>query len=807
MNLQTNSLLDQSLASSTPNELRTITPIEIEPDESPTITPIGGGPAQSTIAPSGDNRIDALLTLDKWGVQTITYSFYSGGTYFVNPQLPELNVAPVSEVIKNNVRAILANVIQPLINVNFVEVTDSPTSYGLIRYLKSTTPVYAYAYNPSSTDYNQLNSNDRAGDVVLNSGYDDSLDSNGFQGGVGTHGYETLIHETLHALGLKHPGNYNGTNGSASGPFLPFGQDNYDNTVMTYNFPGAEPATLMPYDVLALQYLYGAKSFNNSNTTYTFSKTDLYSDGIRTLGSSTNLQTKLTIWDSGGIDTLDFSSLSAVSGGYRFDLNPGGWLTTQSAFNGTPYKAKGDTSNTDYTTTSAGTRLGYNVNIERAIGSSSNDNIIGNAGNNTLDGGAGNDILTGGGGADTLLGGSGNDTYIVDRSLGGGTVIDDASGTNDTLSLIGGASLATINISRNGKTLLIDLNQNSVFDPATDLSINNYFANITGSGGGNGFIENLGSLSGSTVLNLFASTRNDFNNDRKSDILWRNDDGRVAIWQMDGTTITPASAVLSANPGTDWKISNTGDFNGDSKSDILWRNDDGRAAIWQMDGTTITPASAVLSANPGTDWKISNTGDFNGDGKSDILWRNDNGSVVIWQMDGNTITPASGSIGSASTDWKISGTGDFNGDGKSDILWRNDNGSVAIWRMDGNTVTSSSLTSTSSLDNSWKISGTGDFNGDGKSDILWRNDNGSVAIWRMDGNTVISSSLTSTSSLDNSWKISGTGDFNGDSKSDILWRNDNGSVAIWQMDGNTIIPAAGSVGSAPTDWKISAPIL
>jgi Lamin Tail Domain len=47
--------------------------------------------------------------------------------------------------------------------------------------------------------------------------------------------------------------------------------------------------------------------------------------------------------------------------------------------------------------------------------------------------------------------------------------------------------------------------------------------------------------------------RNDFNNDGKSDVLWRNNDGRVAIWQMDGTTIA-ASPVLSINPGTDWTI-------------------------------------------------------------------------------------------------------------------------------------------------------------------------------------------------------------------------------------------------------------
>ncbi len=203
--------------------------------------------------------------------------------------------------------------------------------------------------------------------------------------------------------------------------------------------------------------------------------------------------------------------------------------------------------------------------------------------------------------------------------------------------------------------------------------------------------------------------------------------------------------------GSNVPISNVkNDFNGDKKSDILWRNNDGSVAVWQMNGATQTSGSTI--ANVTTDWKIAGTGDFGGDGKSDILWRNDNGSVALWQMNGATKT--SGTIvANVTTDWKIAGTADFSGDGKSDILWRNDNGSIALWKMDGATVLSTSLTSISSVDNSWKIAGTGDFNGDSKSDILWRNDNGATSIWNMDGATVLSAGLTSTPIVDLSWKI------------------------------------------------------
>jgi FG-GAP-like repeat len=302
------------------------------------------------------------------------------------------------------------------------------------------------------------------------------------------------------------------------------------------------------------------------------------------------------------------------------------------------------------------------------------------------------------------------------------------------------------------------------------------------------------------------STRNDFNNDKKSDILWRNTDGRVAIWQMDGNTILPASAIISTQTA-DWKIAGTGDFNNDQKSDILWRNNDGRVAIWQMDGNTILPASAIISTQT-ADWKIAGTGDFNNDQKSDILWRNNDGRVAIWQMDGNTILPASAIISTQTADWKIAGTGDFNGDSKSDILWRNDDGRVAIWQMDGNTITPASAVLSSIPTAAWQIAGTGDFNGDSKSDILWRNDDGRVAIWQMNGTTITPASAVLSSAPGADWKIAGTGDFNGDSKSDILWRNDLGSVAIWQMDGTTITPASAVLSSVPTtDWKIAAPIL
>ena len=264
-------------------------------------------------------------------------------------------------------------------------------------------------------------------------------------------------------------------------------------------------------------------------------------------------------------------------------------------------------------------------------------------------------------------------------------------------------------------------------------------------------ISGITNISGAATIPKSIS-RNDFNGDYKSDILWRNDNGSIALWTMNGATVKSSS--LTSVPALDnsWKTAGTGDFNGDGKADIVWRNTNGSIAVWTMDGATVKSSS--LTSTPAVDnsWKVAGNSDFNGDGKTDILWRNDDGSVALWQMNGAAVT-ASTTVAKLTADWKVAGTGDFTGDGKADILWRNDNGSIALWSMDGGIPTAKSLTSTSALDNSWNVAGIGDYNGDGKFDILWRKDDGAVAIWEMNGVTVANSSLTSTPLVDNSWKI------------------------------------------------------
>jgi hypothetical protein len=327
-------------------------------------------PLVKVAAQSPNATIQALINpfANYWDTQRnggiITYSFYENiGQPYGGPE----TVRPVSEGIKRNVRQIFSD-LEWSMPVRFVEVTETTSTIGAIRYLRSEgegDPFYAYTYYPGQTI---------GGDVHLSGAIADT-DETGFAAALGSYGYRALLHETLHALGLKHPGNYDAGAGYAAPPFLSPAMDNSTNTIMSYNTAGLPEITPMVADRQALQYLYGTATTGSAATTYEFTTLTHYRVGKIEFGDRQR-STKQTIVDGGGEDTVDFSRLGIVRD-HRFDLRPGGILTAQAAYNSQSYRDRA--TQQQFFTSEYGVALSSATLIENIVNSIGNDFIIANA--------------------------------------------------------------------------------------------------------------------------------------------------------------------------------------------------------------------------------------------------------------------------------------------------------------------------------------------------------------------------------------------------------------------------------------------
>lgn len=225
-----------------------------------------------------------------------------------------------------------------------------------------------------------------------------------------------------------------------------------------------------------MKYLYGEIYFNNGDTTYSFNFGNFFG-GANERNETNGI--KQTIWDAGGIDTLDFSAmpanppgpaLSALGNnvvtpapprvdGYYLDMNEGGQLTTLYALNRATYLVPSTTDNQNpenptppaqYNTSRFNTSIAFGSEIENLVGSPANDVILGNTLANNISGGAGDDNITGAAGPDVLTGGPGNDTFVFARGDGGptpeagDTVIDFRKDGQDKIGLTVGLPFRTL---------------------------------------------------------------------------------------------------------------------------------------------------------------------------------------------------------------------------------------------------------------------------------------------------------------------------------------------------------------------------
>jgi len=294
--------------------------------------------------------------------------------------------------------------------------------------------------------------------------------------------------------------------------------------------------------------------------------------------------------------------------------------------------------------------------------------------------------------------------------------------------------------------------------------------------------------------------RSDFNFNNSGlgsfgDILWRDHAGDDVLWLMNNNTPSIGGIATLPHVTPDWHVKAAADFEpgGPGNADILWQNDNGALALWQMNGTTILNIDAL--PNPGPTWHVVGDNDFDGDTADDILFQNDNGSLAMW----TGINAATGTVGGmfAGTQnpgptWHVVGTGDTNGDQIAGILWQNDNGALALWEHPTFGIISrtefigpftfDTAVALPPVDPSEHVKGMADLNADGSADIVFQNDNGGVGVWQMGGpagTTILARNFVNINPGP-SWHIVGLRDMDHDQHADILFQNDNGAAAVWE---------------------------
>lgn len=220
----------------------------------PTIDDLQAQPA------SGLGHIDALLNAGPgWnfmtpGNNTIAYTFSTAaGTQA--PTGAELTYSGSLSIFDASQQQATRNAfayIQQLTGIKFVETQDGNAAQLHFANANVVGANYSgYASFPGETySYNQTTREITAyePDAYV---YLDNVEWAHQNAGLtaGSWGYQTLLHEIGHALGLKHP--HEGT------IQLPDSEDNTSKTLMSYKGQGGPYSTFMEYDIAALNFLYG----------------------------------------------------------------------------------------------------------------------------------------------------------------------------------------------------------------------------------------------------------------------------------------------------------------------------------------------------------------------------------------------------------------------------------------------------------------------------------------------------------------------------------------------------------------------
>ncbi len=377
---------------------------------------------------TSDYNISTLDSTLSWDKSVITYSFNESipNEYYELNNLNSItDFSPLASSQRDSVRDIFSQFNQ-LFGVKFQESTNGDIRFNITNFVNNVEEgdLVAFSYYP-------IEGLTVSGDVFLSQDY--FLNQDIVQGEFI---WDVIVHELGHSLGLKHP--------FETSPILDPSIDNTYHTIMSYtekyNYTPTfktdangnniitneinSPELFSLFDVAALQLKYGINPTTNlGDTTYSFS----YDDTIST-----------TIFDAGGIDTID---LSSNKGNTTLDLNSGTLNSIdEHSLDEVIAKYESEIPNENFTsslltdtltswydddllyTGKNNVAISYGTIIENVITGSGDDIVIDNEVDNIINTSAGDDyIYLGKGGADYVNGGAGTDyinlSYLKDDVL------------------------------------------------------------------------------------------------------------------------------------------------------------------------------------------------------------------------------------------------------------------------------------------------------------------------------------------------------------------------------------------------------
>lgn len=219
----------------------------------------------------------------------------------------------------------------------------------------------------------------------------------------------------------------------------------------------------------------------------------------------------------------------------------------------------------------------------------------------------------------------------------------------------------------------------------------------------------------------------DFNGDGRPDVVTAiagTSTVRVFI-NSAGTLPTNATTTITTSSALDTgAVVKVGDFNADGKSDAAVLLDNGTVAVYVSNGSTL-PSSATYTLTPSSSASRLATGDINNDSKDDLVVGSWSGTVDVYINSGTTLYTNGNPSYIVSVTSPTSGLGgatlaDLNNDGYKDLVTTLYGQGIAVNMNKGGVI---SATASFKLPTKTEYQGVynpaiGDVNNDGKADIV-----------------------------------------------------------------------------------------